>query len=198
MSRQQGLFIAISFAAAVLTAGLVLYGLARTDASAIRADANLPFVDISIDPGSLTETVIKDMPKGRVGGWALLYDMRIIERRSACAQLFVRKQLFRRDADVPVKDIGLPTAPMAGQLVVNHLLQLSGPLTPGHYILVVTIDCYSVDDETGFVTVAAPPAKSDPRCFTVPRMAIPTPQLTLIKLRAEPCVDARPQGAANG
>jgi hypothetical protein len=112
----------------------------RTDPSNILRTANEPFADISIQPESLQEAFVQESEAS--GTWTLRYRVMVSDRRSDCGSLFIHKQVWNDKLATPIANNGVPSTPIYPATSSDQIIILEGPLAPGRYTLMVSIQCY--------------------------------------------------------
>lgn len=158
---------------AVLILGIGLFGFAVlyyiTQDSEVQA-----YASIEIIPESLSQQPIVTSD---AAAWALHYDLRVL-KEVECDEVITERRVHQADSATPVAnstDVSGEIIPASSEVQVVHGFhaRLTGPLTPGDYLLVFRSTCNIEDDDVpGMAQLGASAVARI--CFRVARDA-PTP-----------------------
>jgi hypothetical protein len=162
----------------------------RTDPANILRTANEPFADISIQPDSLQEAFVQESEAS--GTWTLRYRVLVADRRSDCGSLFIHKQVWNDKLATPIANNGVPSTPIYPATSSDQIIILEGPLAPGRYTLMVSIQCYQKE-----MTMVSRPEGETLQANKAPQPKLP--QLEVSNETRQPEVKAvtRPEAVAS-
>lgn len=185
-------FLAVYLLPAAASALIVWYWLTSTNPTVVVDQANTPFVTIAVLPDTLQESYTEMEPRGM---WVLKYSIELTNRVATCQSLFIHKLVFGAGDPAPIANNGVVSQPIYPAPTDAQGIILRDKLQPGHYILLVEMQCFQNEaGSANLSTVLRPAAQAAPTCFEVTGREFSRRPQGSATLKAEDCTSMPTRG----
>ena len=177
-------FVCVAF----IVAAIVAFFMWRTGSDRILQISSEPYAVIEVVPESLSMARLVDEEER--DHWLITYDLRVVSKRLPCSEILITRRLDRIGESTTAAINIVPSRPLAQvsskpALIAGQAMQLSRPLPPGSYVIMIEILCFQEDGE-GILVASSPPARSAPVCFQIPEFGAEPPRP--VKLLTQRCI----------